>query len=225
MDEHRLSFFAEEIQLIEDPDIRRLVNGILQCTPRHFWEIPASATGKYHPPDENQPGGQIIHTKRAVYLADQLCRMDDIRGLNRDKVLAAMIVHNIFVRGVGDEPEEKTDPEHPLHVRKYTQHLRNSPHYSEIMILVEGHMGRWSPCQEIKPRTRLARLVHIADYVSSRREVFIYTSGIRRVLKDFESREGETASVRLEEEGEGERWVLCARSSSLRTSEEEFCQP
>lgn len=185
MDRHQIDFVTEEIQLIEDPDIRMLVKGILQCAPRYFWKIPASATGKYHPPDENQPGGQIIHTKRAVYLADQLCRMDDIRGLDRDKVLAAMIVHNIFVRGLGDEPDEKTDPDHPLHVRKETQHLRDSPYYSEIMTLLEGHMGRWGPCQEVRPITRLARLVHIADYVSSRREVFIYTPGIKRVIRSL----------------------------------------
>lgn len=186
-----LSIFDDEIQLIEDEGIRQLVIDILRCAPKYFWHVRASATGKYHPPDENRPGGQILHTKRAVYLANQLCRMDDIRGLDRDKLLAAMIVHNIFIRGVQDEPHEKTDPNHPLHVRMKTGHLKHRPHYDEIMTLVEGHMGRWSPCDEVKPKTKLARLAHIADYISSRREVFVNYPGIEKFSERFSALEEE----------------------------------
>ena len=109
-----------EINLIKNKEIRKLVKNILKLAPRYFWVVPSSSTGKHHPPDEDMAGGKVLHTKRVVYLANQLCRLEDINGIERYKLLAAMIVHDIFCQGTEDKLREKTDPNHPLYVRMKT---------------------------------------------------------------------------------------------------------
>lgn len=162
--------FETELNLIVNDEIRNLVVEVLQLAPRYFWEAPSSTSGKHHPPDENKPGGKVLHTKRAVYIAYQLARMEDLSRLDTDLLLGAMIIHDICSQGPDNIPLQQTDPDHPLSVRKITTVLKDRPYYDDIMSIVEAHMGRWGP---IMPKSKLQWVAHIADYISSRKEVRI----------------------------------------------------
>ena len=62
-----------EINMICNEDIKRLVRIVLDKAPEHFWTIPASSTGKYHPEYASGDGGLIRHTKAVVRVADHIC--------------------------------------------------------------------------------------------------------------------------------------------------------
>ena len=162
--------FETELSLIANNEIRNLVVQVLQLAPRYFWEAPSSTSGKHHPRDENKPGGKVLHIKRTVYLAYQLARMENLWELERDLLLAAMVIHDIYCRGTDDIPSQKTDTSHPLLVRRKTAHLAGAPYYDNVMSIVEAHMGRWGP---VIPKSKLQWLAYTADYISSRREVTI----------------------------------------------------
>ncbi len=162
--------FEGELELIHNNKIRSFVVEVLRLAPHYFWHVPSSTSGKHHPPDESEPGGRVLHTKRAVYVAHQLARMEELPPTERDLLLAAMIVHDICCQGLHDVASPKTDPDHPILLRKKTAHLSDEPHYDAVMSIVDAHMGRWGP---VMPESKLQRLAHTADYISSRRHVRI----------------------------------------------------
>jgi hypothetical protein len=162
--------FETELKLIMNNEIRNLVVEVLRLAPGYFWQVPSSPSGKHHPPDENKPGGKVLHTKRTVYIAYQLARMENLSQLETDLLLGAMLIHDIYSQGPDDLPLQKTDPNHPLLIRKKTGSLEGLPYYDDIMSIVEAHMGRWGP---VTPESKLQWLAHIADYIPSRKEVRI----------------------------------------------------
>ena len=162
--------FETELNLITNNEIRELIVDILRFAPRYFWQVPSSTSAKYHPPDENKVGGKLLHTKRAVYIAYQLARMHDLSKLETDLLIGAMIIHDICSQGSANIPSQRTEPDHPLLVRKITTDLEQRPYYDDVMSIVETHMGRWGP---IPPKSELQNLAHISDYISSRKEVVI----------------------------------------------------
>lgn len=162
--------FETELNLIANNEIRTLVVEVLQLAPAYFWEVPSSTSGKHHPPDENTPGGRVLHTKRAVYIAYQLATMENLSELETDLLLAAMVIHDIYCQGPDDIPSPKMDREHPVLVRGKTAHLAGAPYYDDVISIVEAHMGCWGP---VIPESKLQHLASTADYISSRREVRI----------------------------------------------------
>ena len=58
----------EEIEMISDISIKSFVKSILLRV-EGFWKIPSSFSGKYHPPDEHNEGGNVLHTKRVLRAA------------------------------------------------------------------------------------------------------------------------------------------------------------
>lgn len=158
--------FKNELDLIKDIQIKDLIVKILSMAPKYFWRIPSSSSGKWHPSDEDKVGGKVLHTKRSVYIAYHLARMDELKELEKDLLIGAMIVHDICCQGSEDEALSTTMPEHGLLVQKKTKSLQDSPYYAAIMAIVQTHMGHWGP---VKPEKKLEKLAHIADYISSRK--------------------------------------------------------
>ena len=58
----------EELDMISDDNIKSFVKSIL-IRADSFWTIPSSFSGKYHPSDEHNQGGNLLHTKRVVRAA------------------------------------------------------------------------------------------------------------------------------------------------------------
>lgn len=162
--------FKNVLQFIKDKQIKDLIVKILSMAPKYFWRIPSSSSGKWHPSDEDKVGGKVLHTKRSVYIAYHLARMEELNELEKDLLIGAMIVHDICCQGSEDEASSTTMPEHGLLVQKKTKSLRDSPYYAEIMAIVQAHMGHWGP---VKPKKKLEKLAHMADYISSRKAVKI----------------------------------------------------
>jgi hypothetical protein len=165
-----------ELKLIQDPLIRKFVAECINYAPAYFWKIPSSSTGKHHPADENVKGGAVLHTRRAVKIADDLCRNFDVAGEERDCVIAAVTMHDFRKNG-------ETDTKHTVTAhgsmwasmvsKLVTQKdFLNNKNLRTIDRLISTHMGRFDSPYIIGPDT-LAIIVQIADYVSSREYVTI----------------------------------------------------
>ena len=184
-EDKKLEPLLEEIDLILDENIKSFVRSIL-FKADIFWEIPSSFSGKHHPMDEHGVGGNVLHTKRSVRVAQVLCDSHALPQEEKDIVIAAMLLHDI-TKGVpkADQSGYLYDPLHPytvgLFVRKcqeedknYASELQSSTLFlseeivQSILRLVRCHLGPWSPVPETIPVTYLDMIVHMADNVSSK---------------------------------------------------------
>jgi len=166
--------------------------------PDYFWTRPSSITGKYHPADEFCAGGLVLHTYKALLLAEEMLRgIDDWDMLSNETVkenkeifIAAIVLHDLYASGKPEQLYYKdeqlgTDPLHMLYVRPMLQDILLSDNYSQdclaknyvwfdvIMRLIEGHYGPWSPLPQVKPDNKFADLVYYIDYIISRNFVNI----------------------------------------------------
>jgi hypothetical protein len=184
-EDKKLEPLLEEIDLILDENIKSFVRSIL-FKADIFWEIPSSFSGKHHPMDEHGVGGNVLHTKRSVRVAQVLCDSHALPQEEKDIVIAAMLLHDV-TKGVpkADQSGYLYDPLHPytvgLFVRKcqeedknYASELQSSTLFlseeivQSILRLVRCHLGPWSPVPETIPVTYLDMIVHMADNVSSK---------------------------------------------------------
>lgn len=174
-----------EIDLISNEDIKSFVRSILlKCD--SFWEIPASFSGRHHPYDEHNNGGNVLHTKRVVRIANFLCNSYGLVDEEKDPILAACLLHDITKgKPISNDPDSfEYDPMHPYTVSKFIDKCRTlDKEYANdtvsstlfvtedvvqsILRLVRCHLGPWSPVPETYPITYMDYIVHISDYVAS----------------------------------------------------------
>jgi hypothetical protein len=175
----------EEIEMISDISIKSFVKSILLRV-EGFWKIPSSFSGKYHPPDEHNEGGNVLHTKRVLRAAKVISDSYSLSSEERDLVYAACLLHDI-TKGVLDSDKGyfHYDPMHPYTVgmfvekcqqydKKYAGESQSSTLFvseetvQSILRLVRCHLGPWSPVPETVPITYLDIIVHLSDNLASK---------------------------------------------------------
>ena len=176
---------SEEIEMISDDNIKSFVKSIL-LRADSFWTIPSSFSGKYHPADEHNEGGNVLHTKRVVRAASVIADSYSLSTEEKDIVYAACLLHDA-TKGIKDKDEDffHYDPMHPYTVgrlvkqcqeydKKYAGELQSSTLFlseevvQSILRLVRCHLGPWSPIPETIPVTYLDMIVHISDNIASK---------------------------------------------------------
>ena len=177
---------SEEIDLIINDGIKSFVKSIL-IRSNSFWEIPSSFSGRFHPPDEHNKGGNALHTKRVVRAAKVIGDSYSLNTEERDLVYAACLLHDV-TKGTTSSDDDKSfvyDPMHPYTVRhfvekcqahdkKYAGESQSSTLFVDeetvqsILRLVRCHLGPWSPVPETIPITYMEVIVHLADNLASK---------------------------------------------------------
>lgn len=176
----------DEIELISDYNIRSFVRSIL-VRAESFWKIPSSFSGKYHPKDEHNEGGNVLHTKRVVRAAKVISDSYSLPKEERDIVYAACLLHDI-TKGISSKEDPSYfyyDPMHPYTVGKFVEKCQeydkkfagesqsstlfvSEDIVQSILRLVRCHLGPWSPVVETIPITYLEIIVHLADNLASK---------------------------------------------------------
>lgn len=170
-----IELLEHEIDMIKTEEIKHFTIESLKAAPDYFWRIPASSSGKYHPLDSLGKGGLVRHTKKVVYFADKLCEAFDVVGIKFDIVLSASLLHDTLKTGTKDSGH--TVDEHPILPREYFGELSElTDHYDRIMDCIQTHMGIWGPEQAGIPEDKLQYIVHLSDYLASRKEVSVKTN-------------------------------------------------
>jgi 23S rRNA maturation-related 3'-5' exoribonuclease YhaM len=187
---------SNEINLIQDKNIKEFTINTLENAPDYFYRAMASSTGKYHPQCTCKVGGLITHVKRATYLANRLCDGYGIKNIDRDIILSAIILHDI-----AKVPSPKEDPKityadyenHPINAEKYFIDIPKSdvikkeynieaykPEYGIIRDCIRYHMGLWTPQsikKDLKEYTLLELIVYTADYIAATKDLITPKDG------------------------------------------------
>lgn len=184
--------FKNELAQIKSENVKRFV---LDCFGRHtapyFWTIPASTPGKHHPFVDLGTKGLVRHTKFAVWWGIQLFNMFTLPDLMLDYIIAALLLHDIRKNGDAlDEQGNRLNKDvlftHGGDLRDRIledRYLTTSSYYKIIDIItsaIAGHMGKWTGggyeshanfynFNINEPNRIISFIVHLANYVSSRK--------------------------------------------------------
>ncbi len=173
----RLNIFNEELSLIKNKTYKLLLEKILEDAPAYFFDMPASTSGKYHPPLSLGPGGLVRHTKVVAKLMVMLSNLKQYHFTDdeKDLLLIAAIAHDMLKKG--DNKTGHTVDDHPQFavnfLKKCLNELNIPFEYDSttdieryLLFSVETHMGEWG---ERLPETEAEKLLHVCDYISAKK--------------------------------------------------------
>ena len=170
--------FENTLKLIKNDEIRKQTELAISKFPDYFEYAAASSTGKYHQSDENCRGGLERHSKRDVKVFLELSIIENFH-LTQDEIdygIAALICHDCCK--YGENYGQYTVHNHPLLASKLIRENCSKEFADNVCPLVESHSGQWTTSKYSKdvlpkPTTMLQLLVHLSDYIASRRCVNI----------------------------------------------------
>ena len=188
------------IDEIQSQDIKEFAGYVKRLIPEYFFSVPASSTGKYHPACDLGEGGLLRHT---ILVTKELIAITSIEstqqllGLSRraiDLMIVACMLHDSLKSGWQEDFEKNkyTKFEHPIlaanMVRGMVGFLSNDD-LNFIAHCIESHMGQWNDSTYSnvvlqKPSDKYQWLVHLADYLASRRDINYNFDGTLYVLPE-----------------------------------------
>lgn len=174
--EQKLAFFADELNLIKSESIRKFTEDMLSKLPEYFWVTPAAKRATHHPDFARMENGLVKHTIAAVNIAYDLVNNNDMFASCKnysDHIVSALILHDGCKSGKLSEGKYAVD--HPLLICELIRENYNDKNTELICSLISSHMGQWntnfgSKIEILpKPQNVLQSVVHLADYLASRR--------------------------------------------------------
>lgn len=182
--------FDSLIESFENDDLREYAKGLIETIPNYFWDVGASSTGKYHPQYALGDLGLARHTCALVRIMNHIlnldCVQEDFNSRERDLLRIAGIMHDTRKSGNDDDYKKSkyTRFEHPLLA---AQVIRNTVGISaeEIELIantIESHMGQWNTDKRSSvtlptPKNKYQKLLHICDYLASRKDIEVMFTG------------------------------------------------
>lgn len=173
-----LKDYLECVESINDSDIRFFVQEALDDAPNEFWETVASVSRRNHPPEDNLPRGLLIHTIKALEVAEELFRFFGVFDeTERDIIRASVLLHDLYKQG---HPWGKfTDREHgKICANILNKYTLNSYIKRKIQLCIETHMSRWAyPMESLKAfiiPDKLQMITALSDYIASRNNISFY---------------------------------------------------
>lgn len=172
----------EEIESISSEALRRFLRDAMERFPKYFWTVPASVSG-YHPPDEREEGGLVLHVRRLIKLADDMAYMHALNRWETDVLKSAAVLHDSFTRGIPPNEKTASDPLHPVFpevmfpyngdVDRFLPGEAGKRLYDEIMECVSSHSGRFSPLKALISTRKLPSIFQTMDFLGSRPHIIV----------------------------------------------------
>lgn len=182
--EDRLKMFANEIGDIYDKDLKELATELIANADDYFFTVPASSSGKYHPPFDLGCGGLVRHTRCVAFMAMSIAESHCMSTMDRDSLIVAAIAHDIKKQGNGNG--NHTVFEHPIYAKNYVLEIHKKINSAvpvdvveKIANAVHSHMGKWGHDKEFikgnnplpMPSNEFEFALQTADYIASRKEI------------------------------------------------------
>lgn len=178
-----MSVFDKELELISSKDVKTLVIKVFERVSEHFFDAPASSSGKYHLEDECKNGGLVLHTRRVVRMAHTIYGLpwysQELPAICHDYLIAAALLHDVCKSGRNWEGDY-TVTEHPLLAADLVLEVAGTEFSTvaqPIAATIRSHMGtgwydvNWEKPELPTPVTVLQKLLHEADYLASRKYI------------------------------------------------------
>lgn len=174
--------FNKELETIINDDIREFAKVLLDNAPSYFFEKPSSSSGKYHAAYAQGKGGLTRHTKAVVRLLNYILELEQFTFPERmqDLMRVACLYHD--AEKYGKEGGVHTVFDHPLvaskTVRSYSGQYLLEEEIELIAGMVDTHMGSFNTSKRSKvvlpkPSTSAQKIVHLADCLSSKKDIEI----------------------------------------------------
>ena len=199
----KLKMFEKELQLIPEgfEDYKKLCEECILKAPEYFFTVSSSSSGKYHPDADCSYRGNLLHTKTVINVCIDLIRSEVFvkdEPLNVAKGVLACLNHDIIKRGLPEEAHTIFD--HSLQSARFLEKVYkeskvtlNEDDFKDCIDAVKSHNGKW--CTNNKderfkglvlptPKTEFEKLIHMADYVASRKYIHMYEPIKNVVSKD-----------------------------------------
>lgn len=183
-----------EVELIDDPHLRRQVIEALQYIPDYWWTVPASVSGNFHNEFARGERGLWIHTKMAVTVFERLAPSWVQQGIftdyDRDCALAALLLHDMFKQGLPtdrDPDDYTTERDHDVIAARWLQEYTELPY--RVIHAVDAHNGPWYKGSNPKEASgghvnavAVAQLTHLCDMAASDANV---TAGVWKPAEEI----------------------------------------
>ena len=175
--------FVPILENIKNEDIKEFAQYLIthDC-PGYFYEIWASSTGKYYPQYAVGALGLARHTcalvRFLVWITELEYVKEKIDDRTRDLLIVAGLVHDWKKLGEENEKQRYTVFLHPIlaanTIRKYSGKFLTEKEIEFIASCIETHMGEFNEDKRStevlpKPQNDYQFLVHLADYLASRK--------------------------------------------------------
>lgn len=184
MTDAQLNFVTPILDTFQNQDIKEFAIELLNALPDYIWHVGASSTGKYHPQYSLGDGGLMRHQVAVVKFLNFFFELEQynskLTSREMDLMRIAGLVHDGRKSGSQDDYEknEYTKFDHPLQmaeiIRGYRGQYLNDNELEIIASTIEKHMGQWcvdkrSGVTLPKPDNKYSYLLHLADYLASRK--------------------------------------------------------
>lgn len=164
-------------KLIKNKEIRDFTESFIdEKVPEYFKHIPASSSGKYHPSYALGEGGLLRHVIAATHIMVHIVGLKylKISSTMQDKMIAAIICHDTFKQGLDASTGHTTKDHEKTAAEQISGFAATKDGIGmigkDISSLVLSHGGEW--CKN-EPATRFHFLVHLADYLASRKDLYV----------------------------------------------------
>ena len=193
-------FFKEELEQFENEDIQDFCVELLNTAPDYFWQISASSTNKYHPDYTIGFMGLAKHVKAATRFLNHMLSIDCIKNqfTSRERDLLRTAIMNHDDEKLGRNGSQYTLFKHPLliadRIREYKGYeWLPDEELDYIASSCESHMGQWNTDKKSKvelplPETKAQQIVHLSDYLASRKDLEVSFEGteVEDLMEEFQ---------------------------------------
>ena len=192
----------EILNTFENDDIRKFVEHCIENAPPYWKIVQASSSGKYHPQYALGESGLLRHTIAVVKFLNFMFEVESIAtqftSRERDLLRVSAIVHDMWKSGSQEEYEKSkwTRFDHPLiaanHILKM-KGLLPDEELQRIATNVMSHMGAWNADKRHpditlpKPQDKYQIILHLADYLASRKDIEMKFNNVEISAPDPES--------------------------------------
>ena len=182
--------FDEVLATFENDDIRKFADKCIDKIDPWFWIAPAASSGRYHPKTSLGDGGLARHTISVIRFLNYILEPESVNkqftSRERDLMRLAALFHDSKKSGDQADYEKSkfTKFDHPLLAARFIRSLNDGDLPDEDIemcaSIIETHMGQFNTSSKSsvvlpKPENKYQILVHICDYVASRRDVEVRT--------------------------------------------------
>lgn len=182
-------FFKEELDIFENEDIQEFCIELLDTVPDYFWQVSASSTNKYHPDYTIGFMGLAKHVKGATRFLNHILAIDCIKNqfTSRERDLLRTAIMNHDDEKLGRNGSQYTLFKHPLLIAERITSYKGydwlpDEELDYIANACASHMGQWNTDKRSKdvlplPESKGQQLVHLADYLASRKDLTVSFEG------------------------------------------------
>ena len=186
---NKVEMVKTELNYIKNSRIKKSTEIFVNMLPDYFFTTAASSTGKYHPAFAAGEGGLLRHSKAAAYILNEIISTktfgSDFTPDEKDLLRFAILVHDGFKHGITEE--QYTKHEHPLICATCIRAAKDKMELTDeeieyVATAIESHMGEWntsnySDIELALPTSKAQKLVHLADFLSSKKVLDIKFNG------------------------------------------------